>query len=150
MTYGSRNTYSQDDSTQSKYDNPRLPLQRALRLGAGALFLATIVSLALWGAVRGLPGIWGVLLGAGIGGGFVLVTAASVLFTSKASPATTMAVVLGGWLVKIVLLIAVLLAIRNLDFYDTVALLVTIVLALIAVLGSEVWGIVTTKVTYVN
>ena len=90
------------------------------------------------------------LLGAAIGGGFVLLTALSVLVTANSSPSTTMAVVLGGWLVKVVLLIIVLLAIRGMDFYDNVALFMTVILALIIVLGTEVWGIITSRVTYVS
>ena len=140
---------NQDDSTNN-FDNPRVPLQRALRFGSIALAIITVVSLAIWGGVRGLPGIWGVLIGAAIGGGFVLITAASVLVTSKSTPSTTMAVVLGGWLLKVVLLIVVLMIIRDMDFYDTMAMFITVVLAMVAVLGTEVWGIITARVTYVS
>nr|WP_304503623.1 hypothetical protein [Corynebacterium lemuris] len=123
---------------------------RAVRFGTIALVAITIISLAVWGGVRELPGIWGVLIGAAIGGGFVLLTAASVLFTSSTNPATTGAVVLGSWLLKIVVLIIVLALIRDLTFYDRTALLVTTVLALIIVLATEVWGVITARVTYVN
>ncbi|BAM27200.1 putative membrane protein [Corynebacterium ulcerans 0102] len=94
--------------------------------------------------------MWGVLLGASIGGGFVLLTALSVLATSNTSAATTGAIVLGGWLLKIVVLIIVLVGIRNLEFYDKYAFLVTLVLALVVVLACEVWGVITSKVTYVS
>ncbi|WP_290226271.1 hypothetical protein [Corynebacterium confusum] len=123
---------------------------RAVRFGSMALAVVTVLSLVGWGWAKDLPGIWGVLLGAAIGGGFVLLTALSVLVTANSSPSTTMAVVLGGWLVKVVLLIIVLLAIRGMDFYDNVALFVTVILALIIVLGTEVWGIITSRVTYVS
>ncbi|MDD7581571.1 hypothetical protein ACEE23_06790 [Corynebacterium sp. 32222D000AT] len=123
---------------------------RAVRFGSMALAVVTVLSLVGWGWAKDLPGIWGVLLGAAIGGGFVLLTALSVLVTANSSPSTTMAVVLGGWLVKVVFLIIVLLAIRGMDFYDNVALFVTVILALIIVLGTEVWGIITSRVTYVS
>ncbi len=134
----------------SDFDDPRRPLVRAVRFGAIALTVITIASLAIWGGLRDLPGIWGVLIGAAIGGGFVLLTALSVLITSNTSPANTAAVVLGSWLVKIVVLIGVLLVIRNMEFYDTMALFVTVVVALLVVLGTEVWGIITARVTYVS
>ncbi len=134
----------------SDYDDPRRPLLRAVRFGSIALVAITIVSLAVWGATRDLPGIWGVLIGAAIGGGFVLMTAASVLFTSSTNVATTGAVVLGSWLLKIVVLIIVLAIIRDMEFYDRMALLVTLVLALIVVLATEVWGVITARVTYVS
>ena len=57
--------------------------------------------------------------------------------------------VLGGWLLKLVLLLGVLAVIREMDFYDTWALFLSVVAALVVTLGTEVWGIVTSKVTYV-
>ena len=135
---------------RSEYDDPRRPLLRAVRFGSIALAILTVISLAVWGGMRDLPGIWGVLIGAAIGGGFVLMTAASVLFTSSTNPATTGAVVLGSWLLKIVVLIIILAIIRDMEFYDRMALLVTLILALIVVLATEVWGVITAKVTYLN
>ena len=135
---------------RSEYDDPRRPLLRAVRFGSIALAILTVISLAVWGGMRDLPGIWGVLIGAAIGGGFVLMTAASVLFTSSTNPATTGAVVLGSWLLKIVVLIIILAIIRDMEFYDRMALLVTLIIALIVVLATEVWGVITAKVTYVN
>ena len=139
-----------DSGGTSSFDDPRVPLQRALRFGTIALAIITVASLAIWGGVRGLPGIWGVVVGAAIGGGFVLITAALVLVTSKSSPSTTMAVVLGGWLLKVVLLIIVLMIIKDMEFYDTMAMFITVVLAMISVLGTEVWGIITSRVTYIS
>lgn len=134
----------------SQFDDPRRPLLRALRLGGVALIVITIASLALWGGMRGLPGIYGVLIGAAVGGGFVLLTVVSVLVTHNTSPTTTGAVVLGGWLLKLIVLFLILLFLRDLDFYDHVAMFVTVVLVLVAVLGCEAWGIVTSNVTYVQ
>ena len=125
-------------------------MQRAVKLGGLALLVITVVSLAVWGGISGLPGIWGVLVGAAIGGGFVLFTALSVLLTANTTPANTMAVVLGGWLLKVIVLVMVLLVIRDMDFYDTVALFVTVMLGLFATLGTEVWAVVTSRVTYVS
>lgn len=133
----------------SDFDDPRRPLERAVRFGWWALVALTFLSLAIWGGVKGLPGIWGVLIGASVAGGFVLFTALSVLFTSNTSPTTTLAVVMGSWLLKLVLLLMVLFFIRDLEFYDRMALFVTVVLALIATLGTETWGVITSRVSYV-
>ncbi|MEJ5928148.1 hypothetical protein WG915_05890 [Corynebacterium sp. H128] len=135
---------------KSEYDDHRRPLLRALKFGWLGLAVATVISLAAWGAFRDLPGIWGVVLGASIGGGFMLLTVLSVLATSNTSPATTGAVVLGSWLFKIVVLLIALYFLRDMHFYDRIAFIVTVVVALIVVLGSEVWGVVTSKVTYVH
>jgi len=133
-----------------EYEDPQAPLKRALKLGTGALVALTIVSLAAWGAARDLPGIWGVLLGAAIGGSFVLLTVVSVLATANTTPSTTMAVVLGSWLVKLLVLIGLLMWLRTMDFYDTPALAVTMIAALVVVLATEVWGIMTTQAMYVG
>lgn len=137
-------------TTTSAYDDHRRPLLRALRFGSLALVLATIVSLVVWGALRDLPGIWGVLIGAAIGGSFMLLTVISVLLTSGTNATTTGAVVLGGWLLKIVVVLIAFYFIRGLGFYDPVALAVTVIVALVVVLASEVYGVITAKVTYVG
>ncbi|MBD0857289.1 hypothetical protein AZH46_09215 [Corynebacterium striatum] len=132
------------------FDDPVLPLRRALNFGSMALVAITILSLAVWGGMRGLPGIWGVVIGAGIGGGFVLLTVVSVLAASKTSPTNTIIVVMGSWLVKILVLIIILAVIRDLEFYDKMAMFVAVVLALLATLGTEAWGVVSARVSYVH
>ena len=134
----------------SKYDDPRIPLLAAARSGAIALAVLTVGSLLVWGGKDGIPGVWGVLLGAGIGGGFVLLTVVSVLVTAKSTPTMTGAVVMFGGLAKIVVLILILLVIRDMTFYDTMAFFVTVVLALIVTLGAEVWGMSQSNLTYVT
>ena len=134
----------------SDIDDPRRPLTRALRLGASALVALTVLSLMAWGGLYELQGIWGALMGAAVGGGFVLLTALSVLLTSGTSPANTMAVVLGGWLLKMVVLVIVLLLIRDLTFYNHLAFGVTTIAALVIVLAAEAWGVITTRVSYVS
>ncbi|WP_080795410.1 hypothetical protein [Corynebacterium pacaense] len=143
----------------SEFDDHRRPLLRAVKFGSVGLVIITVISLAVWGGVRDLPGIsfvrdlpgiWGVLIGAAIGGGFVLLTALSVLLTSNTTVSTTGAVVLGSWLLKIVVLLVVLFLIQDMEFYDRTALFVTVVLALVVVLGTEVWGVITSRVTYVG
>lgn len=135
---------------ETDYTDPKRPLYRALRLGVGALVVLTLISLAVWGGLRDLPGIWGVVIGAAIGGGFVLFTALSVLLTANTSPSTTLAVVLGSWLLKIVVLILILAWLRGMNFYDQAALGVTTIAALVVVLATETWGVITTRVTYVG
>lgn len=140
----------QADSADSEYDDPRRPLLRALKFGSVALLLVTIISLVIWGAVADLPGIWGVLIGAAIGGGFVLLTVISMLATSRTDAITTAVVVLVGWLIKIVIMILILWILSGLTFYNTWALAVTIIVSLVIVLVTETWGVVTSRVTYVS
>lgn len=128
----------------------RQPLIRALKVAGWALVALTAVSLMAWGAARDLPGIWAVLMGVAVGGGFVLATAATVLATANSTPTTTMAVVLGGWLVKVGLLAVFLMWIRGFDFYDHRAFGVTTLAALAVALAAETWGVITTRTTYLD
>lgn len=128
----------------------RQPLIRALKVAGWALVALTVVSLMAWGGARDLPGIWAVLMGVAVGGGFVLATAATVLATANSTPTTTMAVVLGGWLVKVGLLAVFLMWIRGFDFYDHRAFGVTTLAALAVALAAETWGVITTRTTYLD
>ncbi|MCP1387315.1 hypothetical protein M5J20_03810 [Corynebacterium sp. TA-R-1] len=134
----------------AEFEDHRRPLQRALKFGGWALVALTIISLMAWGATRDLPGIYGVLMGVGIGGGFVLATALTVLATSNSSPTATMAVVLGGWLVKMVVLVLLLLWLKGFDFYDGTAFGVTTIAALVVALAAETWGVITSRTAYVG
>ena len=89
-------------------------------------------------------------MGAAIGGGFVLATALTVLATSNSTPTATMAVVLGGWLLKMVVIILLLLWLRTMDFYDATAFGVTTIAALVVALAAETFGIISTRVSYVS
>ena len=58
--------------TDTDFEDQRRPLVRAVKFGALALAALTVISLVVWGLVGGAPGLWGVVIGAAIGGGFVL------------------------------------------------------------------------------
>lgn len=146
----SKNDLGLQERDQHDYDDHRRPLVRALRLGSSALLVVTIVSLMSWGGYQGLPGIWGVLIGAAIAGGFLLVTVASMLLTASTTPTTTGAVVLGTWLMKVIVVLMVLVLIRDLTFYSHVAFFVTLLVALIVVLATEAYGVMTSRVTYLS
>lgn len=128
----------------------RRPLLRAARLGGIGIAVLTVVSLALWGATRDIEGIWGVLIGAVIGGGFVLATVGVVLLTANTSPQNTLIVILGTWLLKIVVVLAVLAVLKGYDFYDNTALAVTIILSMVVGLATETLGILRTTTTNVG
>ena len=85
-----------------------------------------------------------------MGGSFVLLTAATVLATSNSTPNATMAIVLGGWLLKMGVLVLFFLWIRGFDFYDHQAFGITTMAALVVALGAETWGLITTRTTYLD
>ncbi len=89
----------------------------ALRDMLVLLGVLTVLGIGLGYAFAGTPGVWGALIGIGLALLFSGTTVASMLLTARA-PATTMAaVVMGAWLAKVIVLIAVLVLIRDEDFY---------------------------------
>lgn len=140
----------QEQRAASIYTDQSRPLKRALTFGTIALVVVTLASLVGWWMAAGTPGLYGALIGVGLGGGFILITVVLAVATAKSTPTVTAAVVLGGWLVKLVAMIVVLALIKDLDFYSKGALFLTVILALIIVLGSETWGILSSRTTYVS
>ncbi|MBD8080091.1 hypothetical protein IF651_13610 [Cellulosimicrobium arenosum] len=113
----------------------RSVLRTALRdmlLLLGSLAVLGVVVGAL---VSGSAGVWGALLGVGVALLFSGTTVLTVLLTVDSTPATTAAVVMGSWLVKMVVLIVVLVVLRGQDFYDR---WVFAAVLLVGVVGSAV------------
>lgn len=126
------------------------PLRAALRYGLIGLVVLTVLAVALASAFAGLPGLWGALLGAAIGGGFILTTAVVVLLGAKLPPTTAGLVMLVSWVGKLLVALIVIAILQRFDFYDRVALFLTVVGALIIVLGAETYGVLRQKVPYVT
>lgn len=89
------------------------------------------------GLVAGPAGVWGALLGAGIAAMFMVGTAVAMLLTADKPLHVASAAGVGGWLVKMVVLFAVLLAVRDRDFYSPGAFFVVLVLAIVGSLVIE-------------
>lgn len=140
-------TDAPDQTTESAHT---AGLRRAVAFGAGALLVLMALSAALWWAVDGTPGLWGALLGAALGGVFVLLTAIVVIATARTSPQVTGAVLLGTWLLKLIVAIGVVAALKPLDFYSRRAFALTIVVAMVVVLASETVAVLRTRAPYVE
>ncbi|WP_182359939.1 hypothetical protein [Tomitella gaofuii] len=130
--------------------NQFAPLLAAIRYGAVGLAAVTVVSLVVWGLVAGVPGVWGALVGAAVGGAFILATIIIMYATRNVAPTTTGAILLGSWLLKIIIAIAVMVVVRRMDFYDKPALVVTIIAVLVVMLAAESTAIARTNATYVT
>lgn len=105
----------------------------ALRATLIMLVALTVLGVGIGALVAGAPGIWAALLGVAVTLLFSGTTIASMLYTADKGPSTTMAVLLGGWLAKMAVLIIILAILRQLDFYHNV---IFAVIVLIGVVGS--------------
>ncbi|WP_280252734.1 hypothetical protein [Nocardia abscessus] len=136
--------------TPQPVPGPDAPLRSALRYGLIGLGVLVVLAVALGAAVAGAAGVWGALLGAAIGGGFILTTAAVVLFGAKLPPSTAGLIMLVSWAGKVLVALIVVAILQRFDFYDRVVLFLTVVGALVIVLGAETYGVVRQKVPYVT
>lgn len=129
---------------------PDAPLRAALRYGIAGLAVLVVVSAILSSIIAGLPGLWGALIGSALGGAFILTTAASVLFSAKIESGLQGLVLLGSWVGKLLLAVIVVAVLQNYDFYSRGALFLTVVGALLIVLGAETYGLLRQRVPTVH
>lgn len=131
-------------------ESPAAPLWNGLKCGVCGLGILLIVGLLVWWPYKGIPGLWGVLVGAGMGGAFILITVVAILLTSKASPSVVMGALMGSYLVKVIALIALTASIKDMDFYNKAALVTALLGAIVLVLGGELLGVMKTRQVYVD
>ncbi|WP_198037147.1 hypothetical protein [Nocardia sp. BMG51109] len=125
-------------------------LRAALRYGVAGLIALVVVGAVLGSIFAGLPGLWGALIGSAIGGFFILTTAALVLFSARLESGTQGMVMLGGWVAKLLIVMVVVAALKQFDFYSPGTLFLTVVGALLIVLGAETYGLLRQRVPVVD
>jgi hypothetical protein len=96
----------------------RAMLRVALRDTALLLGGLVIAGVAVGLAVAGTAGLWGALCGVLLAGFFCATTIVSMLRTVGSGPTTMAAFVMGAWIVKMIVLMAVLAVLRGREFYD--------------------------------
>lgn len=125
-------------------------LRAALRDG-----LILVAALAVLGSLVGLlaagvPGLWGGLIGAAIAAFFCGTTVWSMLYTVGKGATAMGAVVMGTWIAKMVVLVAVLLVLTRFDFYDRVVLFVVLLLGAVGAALLDYRAVKNGRVTYVE
>lgn len=116
-----------------QFDDPKSVFTKVLKLGSLLIASIAVVGSGLSFVFAGVSGFFGALIGAAIALVFVSFTALSVLLGGRLSLGGFYAVVLGGWLLKIILFIGLLVILKDVDGLNRVALFVTLVAS---VLGS--------------
>jgi len=107
----------------------------ALRDMLVLLAVLTVLGVGIGYAVAGAKGGWGAVIGVGLALLFSGTTVLSMLRTARSTATTMAAVVLGAWLGKVAVLIAVLAVLRGQDFYSRGVLAVVLI---VGVVGSAV------------
>lgn len=128
----------------------RTALRRAVRLAGMVCLAAAAVTAAAAFLLVGTPGVWGALLGFAISLVFLATTALVGARTAGGDPVVVAGWVLGSWLVKVLVVGAVLFVLRDATFYDPVALFVGIVVGMVCTLFAEFRALTTARIPYVD
>jgi hypothetical protein len=125
-------------------------LKRALVYGsilaAGIAVLGSLIGFL----VDGVPGLLGALVGAAMTALFLGLTAATILLASRVSKGELFStaffgIVMGGWLLKLLVFLGIVLLLANQDFLNPLVMFVTIVVAVLGSLAVDVLAFVRTR-----
>ena len=107
----------------------------------GGLLVAGIAILAGTGGwfIAGMSGLLSALVGAAIAFGFVSLTALSVWLGGRLSLGAFSGIVLGGWILKVVIFLAVIGLLRRADWVDGPLFFVTLVASVVGTLAIDSW-----------
>ena len=133
-----------------QFDNPQTVLAKVLKLGALLIGSIAIIGSAIGFLAVGLPGLLGAVAGSGIALLFVTLTALSVLFGSKLSLGGFYAVVLGGWLLKMILFMFGVALLSRIEGLNGVALFVTLVASILGSLAVDGYVVTTSRIPVVS
>lgn len=123
-------------------------MRRIVKFTLLLLMLGVASGLAVW-TKDSQVGI-GIVIGSALSLGFFLVTAIVALRTATSAPEKLAVVVLSSWLVKMIVLIALLVWLQNQDFYNRLALFMALMLTTVITLVADALISIKTKVPYVE
>lgn len=114
-----------------------------------AAVIAVIGGLAGY-AVAGMDGLLSALVGTAIAVVFAIITAVSIIVALRRSITAFFGIVLGSWLLKIVVFIAILALVTSLEFVHPMVLFLSMVVAIVGTLAVDVIVVLTARQPYVD
>lgn len=125
-------------------------LRKMVYVGVVLTLTAIPIAMLIGYLSNDLSGMYGAGIGFGLAVLFIGITSMVALLTRKLSVQTLGVAVLGSWLLKIVLLIAALVWLRDQDFYHRPSLLVAMLVGLVGYLTIEALITLKTKSVYLE
>jgi hypothetical protein len=134
---------------------PAAVLTRALRYEAILTVAVIVVGGAIGYLIAGTHGLFGALIGGGATAVFMGLTAASILIAGRVAPgadgiALFYGIVLGTWMLKLVLFVALAIWLRGQSWLDPAVFGVTVIAAVIASLILDIVAFQRTRVPYTD
>lgn len=124
--------------------------KKAIQLGALLAVLIAAVGSLVSGLIVGLPGVYAALAGAAISTAFSVMTIASVFIGSKLPLNGFYALVLGGWLLKVVLFGVVLALLQGAENFNGPTFFFAIVAGVLGGLGIDSWLVLKARIPTVE
>lgn len=130
-------------------------LGRAVKYGAILAVAIAVVGGVIGFLVAGTPGLVSAIIGALLTALFMGFTAGSIIVASRvtkddASSVLFYGIVLGAWLLKFVVFIVIMIALRNQPFIAPFVMFISILAAVIGSLVVDVLAFVRSRVPYVD
>lgn len=133
-----------------QFDNPKTVFTKVLKFGAILIAAIAILGGAISFFAAGLPGLYGALIGSCIALVFVSLTALSVLFGGKLNLGGFYAVVLGGWLLKVLLFIGIIATLARTDGLNRISIFATLVASVLGSLAVDAFVVTKAKIPAVS
>jgi hypothetical protein len=128
----------------------RIPMVAVLRWGSVGSLVALVLAGGIGWVIDGTSGLWGGVLGIAIPVVFFSITVIVALFTLAVRPEIFGAAILGSWVIKLILLIAVLALLSGADFFNRAIFFVAFVVGTVGYLLAEAVIVVRTRVPFVE
>ena len=133
-----------------QFDDPKTVFTKVLKLGSLLILGIAALGSLIGYLSAGIPGLMGALVGSSLALIFVSLTALSVLFGGKLNLGGFYAIVLGGWLLKVVLFIAAISIISRIDGLNRIAIFVTLVASVLGSLAVDAYVALKSRIPVVN
>lgn len=135
-------------------ENKRIYL-RILTLGSFLALGIAVVGCIVGGLTVGLPGVVGALIGTALALVFTGLTAVSILVGLRASGGTLISgaffgIVLGGWLLKFILFLVIVVLLKDAAFVNTLVMFLSIVVGVVGSLVVDVVVVTRSRMPYVS
>src|SRR5699024_2062503 len=109
-----------------------------------------VLAVAIGTALYGLPGLWAAMIATVLGVFFTATTILGLYYAAGRGQEALMVVLLGGWLVKMIILGAVIFWLKNQTFYHKGTFAATILTLVIGALVLEMVIVATARIPYVS
>lgn len=124
--------------------------RRAIVYGAYLAIAIAVIGSGISALTVGLPGVYAALIGAAISTSFSVMTIFSVWFGSKLPLNGFYALVLGGWLIKVVLFGVVLAILQGAQNFNGPVFFFAIVAGVLGGLGIDSWLVLKARIPTVE